>query len=93
MPTTSTMALILALSGGVPVLFYIAALIFVVRQQIDRGSAKPYLIFGLSLLLIHGVSGIFVPVAINRFTTPVNITVLAVYSLLSALVFVMAIVF
>ncbi|MCP4785721.1 MAG: hypothetical protein GY878_19430 [Fuerstiella sp.] len=74
-------------------MFYIAALVFVIRRRIDRDSAKIYLIQGLSLLLLQSVSGGVVPAIINRFTTPGDLTVLAVYSLCSTLVFLTAIVF
>lgn len=93
MPTSSDMAWLFTLSAGVPILFYIVAFIFVIRQRTVRDSARTYLIFGISLLLIQNFGGIVARVFISRFTTPNNITVMAVYSLLSSLLFVLAIFF
>nr|ABX10736.1 hypothetical membrane protein [uncultured planctomycete 13FN] len=93
MGTSSNMIWLFALSKGLPFLFYIAALIFVVRQQIDRGSAKTYLVFGLSLLLFQIVSGEVAGFVIVRFISPDNLTGLAVSSLLFSLLHVVAIAF
>ena len=91
MLTFSGAALLFPLSAGIPALFYIAALIFVITRKIDRNTARKYLICGVSLLLIQSAGGFVAQAVISRFTTPNNLTVLGVYSLLSALMSVLAI--
>ena len=93
MPTPNGLASLFIVSAGVSILFYIVALVFVIQRRFDRDSAKACLIVGLSLLLIQSVGGIVARVIIAGVTTPDNLIVLAVSSLLSSVLHVAAIAF